>query len=1009
MRHQTLLQGYAGGFILLCSSATAFADISGKVFLDYNLNGQLDNTAKIRNFADNLDINIAVDKGIAGAQVRAECITNSGTTTFGPVTTDASGQFTLTTTGATAGANNCVLQLAYIPSGYSVGTQNGNGNVLTQFVTPNTTSANFAVKEASSYCQNNPDLATSRYAYGQQTPNPPYAGNNDVANLFAFPYNSGSVATHQTTPTGYNAPDMDANDPTIKNLALAKEVGSVFGLGWHPASKSLFAAAYMKTWTGFGSHGTGAIYRVNLNDPATPTTSLYADINTLFPATPPTAGADPFVTGIFSPASPGYVQISDGSNGTDPDGAYIASGNTTRDEQSGDLINAVWKTAFGDLDVTADGKSIVTVNLANRSLYFLPVQDNPLTAADAAKVEHYAIPFDNACLADGLGYFDKQAFGLGEYQGDIYVGTRCDTGWGVPLTEVRRFDRSNKTFAPAPSLHYLYVSDQDVYERHLLIPSDIVFDPTGNMTIAYRQTGADTGKGAGYGAVRRACVQDVANRLWSMESNGSCGGITTAGAGNNKGPNGGQYFFQEWPSDMGATYWMAGFGGATHVPGFQESAYTIADPFQVYESGVTWLDVGLGDVATAGQRKRAYSFYRGKGSFEYPDNRPVSGKNGALGDLEVLCEQPSIEIGNRVWQDGNNNGIQDAGEAPIAGVKVELFTQGVDVNSATPLATTLTDADGYYVFSNDPRGYPTSGNNAPNDTVGANGGFNIADIQGGRASTASHKYGLNTLLPNTQYQIAIRNVTGAGKQAALTTLALTTPSQGTDEERNSDGGLVGTNAISNVTTLDSGNHYHAVDFGFVASNTPTCSINTPTVTSTCNNNGTPSNASDDKFTYKITATGSNVGATYSISGGDTYANRSYGTEHTSTNSFPISGGNLALTLTDDTTASCKLENVTITVPSTCSSSAPSADLEVTKTANVSSAKSGDTVIYTVKVKNNGPDTATGVEVTDQLPAGVTYASHNAGQGAYTSGTGLWTVGTLANGATATLTMSVTIK
>ena len=152
-----------------------------------------------------------------------------------------------------------------------------------------------------------------------------------------------------------------------------------------------------------------------------------------------------------------------------------------------------------------------------------------------------------------------------------------------------------------------------------------------------------------------------------------------------------------------------------------------------------------------------------------------------------------------------------------------------------------------------------------------------------------------------------------------------------------------------------------------------------------------------------------MGATYSITGGDTYANRSYGTEHTSTNSFPISGGNLALTLTDDTTASCKLENVTITVPSTCSSSAPSADLEVTKTANVSSAKSGDTVIYTVKIKNNGPDTATGVEVSDHLPTGVTYASHNAGQGIYTSGTGLWMVGTLANGATATLTINVTVN
>jgi uncharacterized repeat protein (TIGR01451 family) len=67
------------------------------------------------------------------------------------------------------------------------------------------------------------------------------------------------------------------------------------------------------------------------------------------------------------------------------------------------------------------------------------------------------------------------------------------------------------------------------------------------------------------------------------------------------------------------------------------------------------------------------------------------------------------------------------------------------------------------------------------------------------------------------------------------------------------------------------------------------------------------------------------------------------------------------------------------------------------------------VIYTITVKNNGPDNATGVEVTDQLPTGVTYDNHNAGQGTYTSGTGIWAVGSLANGATATLTITVTIN
>lgn len=220
----------------------ANADISGTVFTDFNLNGQLDNTSKIRNLADTMDVKTAVDRGVAGAEVKAECVGASGNLTFGPVATDANGQFTLPTVGAAEGALNCVLQLATLPSGYSVATQanSAGGNVLTQFVSPTATTANFAVKEATSYCQNNPDLVTNRYAYGQQTANPPFAGNSNVANLFAFPYSSGTAGVQNTKPAGFNTPLEAAQ----KQLAQAKEVGSVFGLGWHPASKSLFAAAY---------------------------------------------------------------------------------------------------------------------------------------------------------------------------------------------------------------------------------------------------------------------------------------------------------------------------------------------------------------------------------------------------------------------------------------------------------------------------------------------------------------------------------------------------------------------------------------------------------------------------------------------------------------------------------------------------------------------------------------------------------------------------------------------
>ncbi len=54
-----------------------------------------------------------------------------------------------------------------------------------------------------------------------------------------------------------------------------------------------------------------------------------------------------------------------------------------------------------------------------------------------------------------------------------------------------------------------------------------------------------------------------------------------------------------------------------------------------------------------------------------------------------------VSIGDLVWNDLNHDGIQDANEPGIAGIVVELK----DVNGTT-LATTTTDAFGYYIFTN---------------------------------------------------------------------------------------------------------------------------------------------------------------------------------------------------------------------------------------------------------------------------------------------------------------------
>jgi len=66
------------------------------------------------------------------------------------------------------------------------------------------------------------------------------------------------------------------------------------------------------------------------------------------------------------------------------------------------------------------------------------------------------------------------------------------------------------------------------------------------------------------------------------------------------------------------------------------------------------------------------------------------------------------------------------------------------------------------------------------------------------------------------------------------------------------------------------------------------------------------------------------------------------------------------------------------------------------------------VTYTIVVTNHGPSDATGVSVTDTLPSGVTYKSDIPSQGSYDSSTGVWDVGNLASGNSATLTLVVTV-
>jgi uncharacterized repeat protein (TIGR01451 family) len=109
----------------------------------------------------------------------------------------------------------------------------------------------------------------------------------------------------------------------------------------------------------------------------------------------------------------------------------------------------------------------------------------------------------------------------------------------------------------------------------------------------------------------------------------------------------------------------------------------------------------------------------------------------------------------------------------------------------------------------------------------------------------------------------------------------------------------------------------------------------------------------------------------------------------------------------DATGLTATATVTITVP------APPIDLVTVKSlaSGDSNPEIGDTVTFLIEVTNNGPAPATGVTLTDVIPAGLTPTANNGTvtTGNYNAATGLWTLGTIASGATESLTIEGVVE
>lgn len=740
---------------------TAATQITGTVFHDFNSNGVM-NTA-----GD--DANPAVDIGVAGVTVSAYVAGASQ-----PIATaqsGATGAYTLS--GLTAGTvyrlEFSTLPADFEPSfvGASGSTTVASSGSSVQFAAAGTSNVSFGINRPCDYCQANPLVGINAFV-------PATALNQNNWSTGVFSY-------FLSTDIDGNA--LGTNDkwitftPSLIDTTQAapfNSVGNVYGLAWARNSRSLYSSAYYKRGQIYGPAGAGGIYRTTGVGTGSPTTALYVDINAVFPGA---AGTEAHVFGTTT-ANGFTVIISDTAS-----------------------AGEVGKESFGDIEISKDESALYAVNLNDRKLYRIPTSG----ALNATTITRVDIPVIAGCVAD------TRPFALGKDGNErLHVGAVCSAETGGTLSaQVWRYDESAGTFTSVYAGNpfsfgvgsYAFASWSNSRTRQPIL-ADLTFNGP-YMYLGIRDRWPDTaipwqgippsqtyfkGSGDAYCAV-------LSGATYTLESNGTCGtAVSTNNAAGNLdlGPGGKSFF---WNDNAGDGHDEAFYGALDMIPGANELLISKMDSSFVDSNGLVGncgtlnatqcnpnaAGVGRHSLVN-GNYTGAYDVY-GRGHPAPNDIEPYLGrrvgKTSGIGDVEVLCDPAPIQIGNRVWRDSNNNGIQDAGEPAIGGVTVTLMIGTESYNA-------VTNANGEYYFS--------SANVA-----------NTANSVNNIPMTAGTAFML-TMNPN---------------QAPLTGLSLTGTNAGGQTDNNAitdvndnDASIVAGEAKINGTIGSAGQNNHGYDFGW---------------------------------------------------------------------------------------------------------------------------------------------------------------------------------------------------
>jgi hypothetical protein len=796
------------------------AQITGAVYRDYNNNGARETAAPNEPLATGIIVN-AYDANDALL----------ATTTSGGTTAP---NYSFPATGPNSIGSGVAIRLEFIiPSPISLGGSTVNGttsNTSVRFVTggAGAININFGVFNKNEYFQNNPQVIVPRYLRGTVAP----LSTTDVV-LHSFPYIFGQEKDGSTTAaagTWVNTdPPPAGYRPDPSNEATQNEIGTVYGLGWKSTTKTLYMGSYLRRKTPLGPNGLGAIYQLTnpVGNLATNTPSLYVDLNSLF------------------------------SNGPGGVLGFTRETNATYDWNSDLSVRSlVGRRGLGDVEVNNNQDTLYTIGLNDRKLYAVPttgaltnttIKSYDFVTAITAITGVATLQFANSEIhpfAIGINPRDNYVYIGGVYGDDGNTGVsanirmlvwRFDPSNGTTtlvLNEFLGYGRSgnygfnygatpiaipatapNGGAAPFQAWNDLFsdATTSNISALQQPILSDIAFDGDA-MVLGFRDrfgdqtpvaglaTPGDAPYSRGDGEIVR--VHNTAG-IWALEAagisrDGNTGANITGSTVANTGPGSGEFYSQEWASDGDVA--EASMGALLMIPGKEHIMSTAFDPLKVNQNNqLVFSNVNANGVQTHsnadGLNVGAYEVF----TTTQGTAANALAKTNGLGDIEALIPAPPIEIGNRVWNDANGDGIQNPGEAGIGGVALEIFVDnnndGVPDGVAIGTATTGTTGDiGSWYFNNG----NITGDADPN-TAGTQATLTTGVRYILRPAAAAWAAGV-----------------GAGVLAGLQLTKTDKIGNGAADLSDNDANLIGATPIPQISVVIgvAGANNHTLDFGF---------------------------------------------------------------------------------------------------------------------------------------------------------------------------------------------------